>query len=66
MTALTRSRSRTGGFPVLPIRAWMTIAAERRRLREMSDQQLKDIGLTPLKARREAARPFWDLPTGRY
>lgn len=33
---------------------------QRRDLRELTDDQLLDIGLTRAEARREAARPFWD------
>ncbi len=37
---------------------------ERRRQRcdllELTDEQLRDIGVTPAQARREADRPFWD------
>jgi uncharacterized protein YjiS (DUF1127 family) len=33
---------------------------QRRDLRELTDDQLRDIGLTRTEARREAARPFWD------
>jgi len=33
---------------------------QRRDLRELSDDQLRDIGVTRQDARREAARPFWD------
>ncbi len=31
----------------------------RSALRQLSDEQLLDIGLTPQDARREAAKPFW-------
>lgn len=41
------------------------VARERRALREMSDDALKDIGLSRIAAEREAARTFWDLPAGR-
>jgi len=33
----------------------------RRALLELSDEQLKDVGLTREQARREALRPFWTL-----
>lgn len=33
---------------------------QRRDLLELTDEQLRDIGVTPEEARREAARPFWD------
>jgi uncharacterized protein YjiS (DUF1127 family) len=33
---------------------------QRRNLLELTDRELRDIGLTRRQARREAARPFWD------
>lgn len=33
---------------------------QRRDLLELTDRELRDIGLTRRQARREAARPFWD------
>jgi uncharacterized protein YjiS (DUF1127 family) len=33
----------------------------RRALLELSEEQLKDVGLTREQARREALRPFWTL-----
>lgn len=41
------------------------VARERRALREMSEDALKDIGLSRFDVEREAARSFWDLPAGR-
>jgi len=44
--------------------AWLEDKLEKRRsrrvLRDMSDHQLKDIGLSRADAAKEAARPFWD------
>jgi uncharacterized protein YjiS (DUF1127 family) len=44
--------------------AWVSKQIERRRSRlallEMSDEQLKDIGLSRSDAHGEATRPFWD------
>jgi uncharacterized protein YjiS (DUF1127 family) len=39
--------------------AWHDRARERRALMEMSDQTLRDIGISRADAWREAARPFW-------
>lgn len=36
------------------------LARERRRLAELDDRQLRDIGLTRAEAAREARRHFWD------
>ena len=44
---------------------WSRVARERRRLLELDEHILRDIGLTPEEARREATRPFWDLGGGR-
>jgi uncharacterized protein YjiS (DUF1127 family) len=35
---------------------------ERRRLAEMPDHLLRDIGLTREQANAEAGRPVWDVP----
>lgn len=44
--------------------SWLGERLERRRsrsaLEEMSDAQLKDIGISRADAFREAHRPFWD------
>lgn len=43
---------------------WIEYMLERRRSRlallEMSDEQLKDIGISRAEAFGEASRPFWD------
>ena len=36
------------------------VARERRRLSELDDRQLRDIGLTRWQAAHEARRHFWD------
>ena len=41
---------------------WQQIARERRLLREMSEHQLRDIGISRAEADREARRPFWEDP----
>ncbi|MFV0473989.1 MAG: DUF1127 domain-containing protein [Pikeienuella sp.] len=52
-------RSFDGGLARLGL--WRRVARERRRLAEMPAEMLKDIGLTPGEAAREANRPFWDI-----
>lgn len=42
------------------ILTWQRVANERRRLLDLDERTLKDIGLTPDDAIREASRPFWD------
>lgn len=49
----------------LPVGQWLRVARERRALAALGDRQLRDIGLEPDAAAREAARPFWDLPERR-
>jgi uncharacterized protein YjiS (DUF1127 family) len=39
--------------------AWHDRARERRALMEISDQMLRDLGISRADACREAARPFW-------
>lgn len=51
--------------PGLPLGRWLRVARERRRLAELDERALRDIGIDPASAAREAARPFWDLPKGR-
>ena len=38
---------------------WHRRAEDRRSLRTMSDNQLRDIGVDWLSAQTEAAKPFW-------
>lgn len=61
---LTRPQFRPLRFS-LPLGAWIRVARERRQLAGLSDRELRDLGLDPEMAAREAARPFWDLPQGR-
>lgn len=35
----------------------------RSRLRDLSDHELRDIGVTRRQAKLEAARPIWDVPS---
>jgi uncharacterized protein YjiS (DUF1127 family) len=37
---------------------------QQRRLMDLDDHLLRDIGLTREQAEREARRPFWRLPEG--
>ena len=41
---------------------WQHNWRTRRHLKDMDGHMLKDIGLTPEQARKEAQRPFWDCP----
>lgn len=37
--------------------------SQRRALRKLDVDALRDIGLTYVDAKTEAGRPFWDVPT---
>lgn len=56
-------RSSSRGSTLMRVVAMIEMAFERRRSRlalmEMSDSQLKDIGISRSEAFREANRPFW-------
>lgn len=49
----------------LPLGRWVQVARERRALAGLGERQLRDLGIDPVEAAREAARPFWELPKGR-
>ena len=48
---------------IAAVRRWLNEANQRRRGREalaqMTDAQIKDIGITRMQAELEAAKPFW-------
>ncbi len=41
------------------LRLWHLRATQRPQLARLSDQKLRDIGLTRAQAEYEAAKPFW-------
>ncbi|MEM6636361.1 MAG: DUF1127 domain-containing protein [Pseudomonadota bacterium] len=43
---------------------WSELARQRRQLRRLEHNSLEDLGIDPSAAWAEAARPFWDVPTG--
>ena len=45
---------------ILGLQAMVEKSRSRRALSALSDEQLKDIGLSRSSAFREASRPFWD------
>lgn len=58
---------RINRFPSPPLRQfaallalWHRRATTRAALRELPPERLRDIGLSPPDAAREAARPFWE------
>ena len=40
----------------------LALRRSRRRLADLDAHILRDIGLTPVEASREARRPLWDAP----
>lgn len=44
-----------------PIATFFAVWQERRALAKMDDARLRDLGISPTEAAREAARPIWDL-----
>ena len=38
---------------------WLRCARERRELAELSDAQLRDVGLSRHMVKREVEKPFW-------
>ena len=40
---------------------WTLRHRTRKALGQLTEAQLRDVGLTPLQARREAARLFWQI-----
>ena len=54
-----------GHFSLSRLWTAMQVAKERRQLAKLDTDMLADLGLTEAAAQREAARSFWDLPSGR-
>ncbi len=59
--APTSQGGSTGSSFWLRLLAWNRVARERRQLLDLDPRLLKDIGLSPEEADREASRPFWDM-----
>lgn len=38
------------------------VARQRRRLAQLDDRQLQDIGISRVEALKESSRSFWDIP----
>jgi uncharacterized protein YjiS (DUF1127 family) len=50
---------------VVKLRRWHQLSNERVELVRLSDERLRDIGLSRADVVREASRPFWDDPLKR-
>ncbi len=56
---------RAGGIAAWIVRRigrWHELARQRRQLARLDERTLRDIGVSPYDARREARRWFWDDP----
>ncbi|UVE16211.1 DUF1127 domain-containing protein [Pseudomonas sp. LS44] len=47
------------------LRRWYQLAHQRRQLAMLSDEALKDIGLSRADTMQESELPFWDDPSKR-
>ena len=45
--------------PIATVRVWSARWIQRRRLAELTETQLRDIGVSAGAARRETIKPFW-------
>jgi len=41
------------------LKLWHQRARQRRHLAQLDEHLLRDVGITPEQARREARKPFW-------
>ncbi len=48
--------------PLIHLLRVMAMERSRRRLGDLDDHLLRDVGITPAEARREAERPTWNAP----
>lgn len=62
MTLMSLLISHRSGSPKLPLLRWMALSRNRAGLAKLDGHLLKDVGLTQDDAKREASRPFWDVP----
>lgn len=49
----------------LQLARWRELYRQRQQLAALSDEMLKDIGLSRADIETEATRPFWDEPSCR-
>ena len=61
-TGYVRSIARRFGTFLCFFITCLNVARQRRRLRAMDEQMLKDIGISAVDAYRESTRSFWDIP----
>lgn len=60
-TGRARAAARAPARPGLRalLREWVRRWRQRRRLEDLDDRMLRDVGVTRADAEREARRPFW-------
>ena len=66
MSTLSQRIAITSSRPLSLIGASFSLLAlgrSRQALADLDDRALEDIGVTEAQARREAARPVWDVPS---
>ena len=66
MSTLSQRIAITSSRPLSLIGATFSLLAlgrSRQALADLDDCALEDIGVTEAQARREAARPVWDVPS---
>ena len=56
-----QAQAQTGATLTVRWQRFCRRLSTRRALLRLTPEQLKDIGLSPEQARREALRPFWTL-----
>jgi uncharacterized protein YjiS (DUF1127 family) len=49
----------TPGYVLATIGSWIDRSAQRQRLTEMTDRELRDIGMSRYDAIKEWDKPFW-------
>jgi uncharacterized protein YjiS (DUF1127 family) len=62
ITAIVKQVRAFGEFPVNMLKAaylWQQRSDQRRQLSELSDNQLRDMGISREVARLEYTKPFW-------
>lgn len=57
-----RRAARVRRAPFKALARMFAVARQRRALADLDDHLLRDIGVSPEEARKEAARPMWDAP----
>ena len=58
----SRGSHRGGLHPLERLVSLLSLGRSRRRLGELEDHLLRDIGLTAAEARKESEKPIWNAP----